>query len=127
MFDYEVPVYTADPAWCEITYSYTISNLSADKALGFDPTTRIFSFEQLDDLLLSGPTEKDYTITVKGETGNVVKKSIEATFTLTLKNPCIDPSYVTIQSVPYPTQESYILHDYDLAGKYQFTHEPFVV
>ena len=66
-----MPVFTADPAWCEINYQYTISDTYADKALTFDAATRTFTFEALDDLVLSGNIDKDYTVTVTGVTGNV--------------------------------------------------------
>ena len=35
---YTVPVYTADPAWCEIRYTYTITGVPGDAVL--DPLTR---------------------------------------------------------------------------------------
>ena len=39
---YTVPVYTADPAWCSIRYTYTITDVSGDAVLTFndDPLTR---------------------------------------------------------------------------------------
>ena len=38
-FDYQVPVYTADPLWCDISYTYTITDVAGDGALIFDPDT----------------------------------------------------------------------------------------
>jgi len=35
-FSYQVPSFVADPAWCKITYSYTVSHPKADKALSFN-------------------------------------------------------------------------------------------
>ena len=32
-FTYQVPVYTSDPSWCEITYSYTITDFAGDAAV----------------------------------------------------------------------------------------------
>ena len=45
IFDYQVPAFTADPSWCKITYSYTITDVTGDDALTFDPVTQTFSFE----------------------------------------------------------------------------------
>jgi hypothetical protein len=43
---YTIPVYTAEPAWCEITYTSTIFTTAGDEvvAFGFDPAGPIFSF-----------------------------------------------------------------------------------
>ena len=53
---YTVPIYTADPAWCAIRYTYTITDVSGDAVLTFndDPLTREFAFSYSADLLLSG-------------------------------------------------------------------------
>jgi len=118
-----VPSFIADPAWCEITYSYTVSHPKADKALSFNESTQTFEFEQLDDLSLSGSVSKDYTITVTGVAGNNSLVSSEASFTLSLQNPCIDPMYVTIQSEALPVGETYILHD----TRHDFAHSSFTV
>ena len=44
---------------------------------------------------------------------------------LTLKNPCIDPAYVTIESMPLVIH-SYDLYDFDPTGL-QWIHDPFNV
>ena len=85
-----MPEYTADPAWCAITYDYSITNIMGDDALAFDPLTRTFNFDQIDNLSLSGDLSTPYTITVTGTSGNVDETSGSTTFTLTIKNPCID-------------------------------------
>jgi len=68
-FTYQVPVYVSNPAWCAITYSYTITSASGGSALTFDSTTRTFTFSQVNDLSLSGSTSNDYVITVTGQAG----------------------------------------------------------
>ena len=99
-FDYQVPVYTADPLWCEIIYTYGITDISGDAALTFDPLTQIFSFEQLDNLLLSGDVSTNYTVTVTGTAGNDTPTSDDDKFLLMLKNPCIDPLFVSLVAKP---------------------------
>lgn len=70
-FTYQVPGYVSSPVWCAITYTYTITDVAGDAALTFDSTTRTFTFSQVDNLSLSGPTFKDYVITVTGQAGNI--------------------------------------------------------
>jgi len=114
-FDYQTPVYTADPVWCAITYDYSIATPAGDAALTFDPVTRTFSFSQDTDLSLSGATFTDYTITVTGQAGNITPVQGQESFSLRLKNPCIDPTYVTIAQVPLVNQ-AYDLYDFDPTG-----------
>ena len=68
---YTVPVYTSDPVWCDITYSYTITDPSGDPVLSFDALTQTFTFNYSTDVILSGSDFIDYTVTVVGEAGNV--------------------------------------------------------
>ena len=72
---YQVPVFISDPAWCAITYSYTISESSGDGAVTFndDPTVREFTFNYYTDLDICGLTSIDYEITVIGSNGITVK------------------------------------------------------
>jgi hypothetical protein len=65
-FSYEVPVYVSSPTWCAITYTYTIADAAGNTALTFDPTTRTFTFNQVNNLSLSGSTYKDYVVIVTG-------------------------------------------------------------
>ena len=46
-------------------------------------------------------------------------------FTLTLKNPCIDPTFVTIETSVLLNQ-FYELHEHDPIG-FQFTHDPYTI
>ena len=66
-----VPVYTADPSWCSITYSYTVSAAQGDSIVTFDQTALRFTFYEPSNLGLSGPSQTDYTVTVIGTSGNV--------------------------------------------------------
>jgi len=46
-------------------------------------------------------------------------------FTLTLKNPCIDSNFVTIDTSVLLNQ-FYELHEHDPVG-FQFTHDPYTI
>ena len=63
---YQIPPFTVDPAWCDITYTYTIAAPEGDQAVTFnaDSADRTFTFENLQDLFLAGGNFTDYTITV---------------------------------------------------------------
>jgi len=61
---YTIPVYDANPAWCAITYSYTITSSAGNAVVTFDSgaLVRMFTFNNVVDLSLSGASSKDYTI-----------------------------------------------------------------
>ena len=109
-FEYQIASYTADPAWCDISYSYSISTAQGDAAVTFDANTQKFTFFEPSNLSLSGASQTDYTVTVIGTTGNVSPVSKAASFNLKIRNPCIDPSYISLTSVALPDSESYILY-----------------
>ena len=92
-----------------------------------DPAARQFTFDYSADLTLCGLSSQSYVVTVQGEAGNVVKTSSTASFTLTLKNPCIDTNFVTITTAALPTNLQYILHDFEATGGDTFTHSAFSV
>ena len=95
---YQASAFTPTPAWCAITYSYTISEVEAEAAIKFGPANGIFHFSYESDLSLSGETSKDYEITVKGQVGTETKKEAESFFVLTILNPCKDPRYVHVSA-----------------------------
>ena len=51
----------------------------------------------------------------------------QESFTLTVKNPCIDPAYVTIGTTALPTGKSYTLYMFDPVAKYEFSHDAFAI
>ena len=55
-------MFTADPAWCAITYTYTITDSNGDNViiatfspLSFDDIARVFTIDYETDLDFSGP------------------------------------------------------------------------
>ena len=114
---YQIPEFTADPAWCDISYSFSVTHSNGVDAISFngDPTVRSFTFNYATDLLLAGSSSIDYEVTVTGETGITVKEQSMASFTLTLKNPCIDPGFVSIQKSAL-TDQRYELFEHDPIG-----------
>ena len=90
-----------------------------------DQNNRTFTFNNLQDLLLAGKNCTNYTVTVQAKTGVVEPVSNTSDFTLTLRNPCIDPAFVKVTMVPL-TNQTYILHYFNLTG-YEWTHPPFQV
>jgi len=72
--------------------------------VGFDDSTQTVSFpEIIDSLTLSGVTETIYTVTVTytGGDGTTQVTSTDS-FTITIKNPCIDPNYVFLTAPTMP-------------------------
>ena len=118
-----MPAFEVDPAWCEIIYSYEIDDISSSNAITFIPEELLFEFYYMNDLSLSGLTSKSYSISVKGTAGRLIPTSVTASFTLTIKNPCIDIAYVTIEKAELANIE-YNLYSYDELG-FQFVHDPF--
>ena len=70
-----MPIFTPDPAWCEVAYIYTIADPAGGVTVTFDPdpAVREFTFHYEADILLTGPSSIGYTVTVTGTTGNVVE------------------------------------------------------
>ena len=64
-----LPHITVEPAWCTVTYSYTLSDEVGDHAVTFDDDLRQFSFFNDDKLELSGAVSKDYTVTLTVRSG----------------------------------------------------------
>ena len=93
--------------------------------MSFEDISRKFTFDFTTDLDLSGTVSTDYIVSVTGTSGPVVAQSDTSTFSLTLKNPCIDPTYIIIQQVALPVDETYVLHAFKVAGGYKFTHDAF--
>ena len=77
-----------------------------------DSNVRTFTFHNQVDLTLAGDLTKEYLVTVKAQTGAVISTALTTSspFTLTLKNPCIDPSFVNIQPSVLPFGMEYALY-----------------
>ena len=125
---YQIPEFVVIPVWCNIAYTYTIVNPAGAKAVAFDsdPADRIFTFSNLQDLFLAGKNFTNYIITVQAESGNTATIKKTSNFNLTLKNPCIDPKYLSIEPVPIPTGLTYELYEFNITG-FKWNHDPFVV
>ena len=126
LFAYQIPPFVANPLWCDITYSYSVTDVAGDAAITFDTVTQTFMFDYSADLSLLG---QDYTVTVFGKAGNLEEKEDSSTFTLKIKNPCIDPAYLTIDTASSSNESelNYILYDYSQSAKYEFTHPVFTI
>ena len=55
---YQMPEYVVKPTWCAITYTYTVTEAAGDGVITFDPdqTVRTFTFNNIADLAISGPS-----------------------------------------------------------------------
>ena len=99
---YQIEPFITEPTWCAVTYRFEIEHFSGKDAVAFDDDhlAREFTFHYVDGLALSGLGSQDFEVTVTGELGDgtmSAKVQAQSKFTLTLKNPCIDPGFVTIQ------------------------------
>lgn len=93
---YTVPIFTVDPDWCDIIYSFEVTDPTGQNAITFDANMdqRIFTFFNDNDIALANNDFKDYIVKVKAHAGIVTFKDTFQEFTLSLKNPCVDPAYV---------------------------------
>ena len=117
-------MFVSKPIWCTVSYSISVDDPSASNAFTFDadPTKRIFTFNNVDDLSLAGSSSTNYTISVTGKVGNSIIRQATSSFNLRIKNPCIDPNYVTISPEPLPTGLTYDLYAFNRVKGYKFTH-----
>ena len=72
--------------------------LADSGAVTFNPdaSERLFTFAYTANLSLCDLISTEYTVTVSGEIGITEKQTAQANFMLTLKNPCIDSTLVTV-------------------------------
>ena len=66
---YQIQPFTTELDWCDVVYSYDVTDAQGSKIVSFDAETLTFTFENSDDLSLSGPNFKSYSVTVTGTTG----------------------------------------------------------
>ena len=52
-----------------------MADIQAEDVISYDEGTRIFTIENLSDISLAGAEFTDYTITVKGVTGNIASQT----------------------------------------------------
>ena len=124
---YQIPEFTVNPPWCDITYTYTITAPEGDAVVDFDSdsASRTFTFSNLEDIYLSGTDFTDFTITVTAESGNTAKATALADFDLRLNNPCVDPTFTDIITSPMPIGVTYELYEFNITG-FDWQHQPFV-
>ena len=72
-FSYTVPLFIAQPSYCDITYTVAVTDPSGSAVFLFDanPAAPTFTFYKDDDLTLAGASEKDYTVTLKALVGTL--------------------------------------------------------
>ena len=128
-FTYQAPAFIGNPAFCDIIYSVEVSDPLAKTSFSFDsdPDQRLFTFFNDQDVSPAGPVSTDFTVTLKGVVGTLAVIETTATFTLTLKNPCVDPALVLIEPVALPTNLNYALYDKTSSVPYSFSHDLFTV
>ena len=119
-----MPPFSVDPdLHCQVTYTAKVTDPDGNEYLCpdcFDPITQIFTFHHDADLDVSGPTSKMYSIEITGSSGYLTAKQDTASFTLEVHNPCIDPAFVTIETVSLDS------FDYSVNQQaYEWTHQPF--
>ena len=126
MIAYEIPSFISFLDWCEITYSYETSLPQQNSLMSVltDPSLT-FTFEDAEDISLSGSNEKSYTITVTGVTGSTPILSASASFSLTVKNPCIDSDKSSIEQKPLPEGIVYTLMSSPNENGFSFVHGSF--
>ena len=102
-FSIVAPSFIGTPDYCDIVYSVTVSNPTASTAFTFKPDSRKFTFHKDSDIIGGDVSQRDYTVTLWASIGTgslpIEKRS---SFTLTLRNPCVDPAFVTIEKVALP-------------------------
>ena len=64
-----MPAFDTDLDWCKVSYSYSVTEEQGASVISFDTETLTFSFENKDDLILSGLNAKSYRISITGITG----------------------------------------------------------
>ena len=126
-------MFTVDPAWCDIVYSFEITEPSAPNgqlAVTFDANMdqRIFTFKNIDNVALAGDDFIDYTVKVKAHAGIVTFKDTAEFFTLRLKSPCVDHNFITFNEQALTDGLVYMLYDYDPAPEgFKFNHDAYTV
>ena len=122
-YDIIATKFVATPDYCDVVYSIEVSDPIVLTAMSFLPETRVFTFFKDSDLEGASDSQVEYTVTLKAVMGSgAVPIEASTSFTLTLKNPCIDSAHTSIKTVPLPVGLSYQLWDYGpgLGNGYRF-------
>ena len=101
---------------CPFDYTYAVEDTSAGAAITFDIINFEFLVFWITDLSLSGGTTTDfidYTVTITATINDATGVTTDGSFTLQIKNPCVDPTRVSIQEDTATTLPaiSYIVTD----------------
>lgn len=84
-----MPLFSVDPARCDITYSTVISYPEAEPAYSFDDTTLEFDVFWDTDTSPAGI----HRVILTGTSGEFSKKEASLDFFLSIVDPCYDPSF----------------------------------
>ena len=124
-----MPAFTYTPTFCDLVYSFTVTAAEGQYAISFnsDQTVRLFRFFNDDRLSVAGSTQTTYTVTVKAVLGTAATLEATSSFQLTVKNPCIDPTFVTIDKGTLPAGLEYDLYAFDDSLGFTLMHDPFMV
>ena len=79
---------------CAFMYTYAVETIDADAAITFDGATQEFTVQYIQDLVLSGTTFIDYTITVTATVP--CSEPLLMSFVLRIKEPCTNTNFVSI-------------------------------
>ena len=119
---YQVPEFTADPARCDITYSYGVTPSKGTDGTTFEAAARQFTFNFPDDVTYVGT----YDIVVTGKITYATQFTEDVSFTLNVLDPCLDPDSVTISGV-VPDEQRYVLYANSESEPMTFAHDAFTM
>ena len=99
--DLTIPEFTADPAWCDVSYTYQVnSRLGHEMVKSWDGQSRTFSFEYTENFEpFNSDTSlesADFLFTVIAMNGANNEKAAQVPFTLRVLNPCSGASKVPL-------------------------------
>ena len=130
---YTFDMFSVDPVSCEVfmTFTYNVPDAAAAAAgivTTFDSATRTISFYYDAGIDFSGGPGvefMDYDIEITGTAGMITPTSVTGILPLRLKNPCFDPTLITVVQTPLPVgPHEYTLFYYDLEDPYWImTHD----
>ena len=96
---YQFPRFTAYPDNCQIEY---FIDSKASSIVKVNSTTVEIKIEAYDDALTLYVPETKYIVTLQAKIGGFFSITADASFELTLRNPCFDETYVKITEAELP-------------------------